>query len=392
MIFRYLSTALLLTLISYGVSSQRVAAGQCNANFIDPTCAAQQSGYNDSGLFPVCDDYPSCGQGQGGDDGSVAPPVIANAVVVVEPEPDTGSGSGGGQADGEGGHDVEDCEPGFGVTCGDDVPPVDGQGDGATGDDNGTSDDAVGGDGSNGGFSTCFPLSCTDDDDTNNTGGTPSGGGDEGDCTPGFGVTCDGEGDATGDTGDDTNQDDDASGDSGDDAQTDDDGSGQVPPNVPTTGYCAGTPAGYECNPDNNMDSIYAQTADTLITIPPRQRLTYPFTTEDSTTASGVIRFKSIAQGGAGYQWRTWVSRTPGGPSISSSCEMESLPEDFFYWTQAGDPGYCDLGNTGGLHYFNFEVYCITPDASGNEVEACATTPLWPNFFIFEYRRQVFGQ
>lgn len=381
-----LSLFVVVTMVA-SASADDQSSGSCPANFLDPTCEESASaGYGESGLFPVCPGYPECGQGAGGDGGLVVEPVVANSPAPAQ-QPDASddqSPPGDGQDGG-----VEDCEPGFGVTCGDDVPPSEGDA------GNGDSGDGVaggsGGSGDNDGFTTCFPLSCTDDADTSNP---PPAGGQDGDCTPGFGVTCEGEGDAgsgTPDTGDDNDQ-----GDTGGDNNADDPnaGGGDEPEQElpPTTGYCSNTPAGYDCDPNNNLDSIYSSSADTLIFMSPGRRLAYPFTTVDSTSASGVVRFKSIAQGGAGYQWRTWVSRAPGGQPLSQECEMESLPEDFFYWTQAGDQGYCDLGNTGGIHYFNFEVYCITPDASGNPVAACNTAPLWPRDFIFEYRRQVLTQ
>lgn len=392
---------------AFGSLSRAQTGADCPANFTDPTCANAGNTVDTRGRLPVCAGYPNC---------DVAAPVDDDGSVVIPQSlgaPGTASSSSGGAASSSSGTTTSSsgsdglCTPGAAnwPECAGSTSSSSSSG-GVSTSSSGTTSSGVN--------PVCpnFPLPCPDQSSSSSS----SSGGDAS-CTPGAVNWPDCAGDSTGSStsssstsssssssgvvsssGSSTSSSSGVVSSSGSSSTSSSSSSSSSGGGVifPTTGYCAGTLPGFVCNPADNVDSVYASSPERAITIPPRTRLTYPFTIINEGNLRGSFRFKSFAQGNSQYQWRTWVSAQPGGPEISSACVLESVPDDFLIYGQGSgvisgncDLGYPPAGQTTDIRYLNFEAYCITPDDAGNPVDRCVSEPLWPFNFTFEFASQV---
>ena len=138
--------------------------------------------------------------------------------------------------------------------------------------------------------------------------------------------------------------------------------------------YCDGAdPGTVLCEPSVNLDSIYEATATRrTLTEPAGPRIrSIPFTTIDSTTASGSFGQVTTANQGT-YAFRAWFSATPNGePLQADGCDQEGEPQYDFGWTQKQGGAGCFLGSTGRILYLNYQAFALETceeDTDGNVV------------------------
>ncbi len=124
--------------------------------------------------------------------------------------------------------------------------------------------------------------------------------------------------------------------------------------------FCEGTPVGYECEPETNLDPITQPRGEVRYRILPGRGLSLPFNTGASTTATGFLQYTtnfSIT----GWVLHTWYSATPGGvPLEGEGCEAYREARGNSFWTQdasvVGDA--CFIGTRARTLYVNYEVVC----------------------------------
>jgi hypothetical protein len=125
--------------------------------------------------------------------------------------------------------------------------------------------------------------------------------------------------------------------------------------------YCDNTPSNTVCNPNTNLDSIYVESVRQKTDISGGSILAYPFTL-NSTESTPVrsLKFTEISNLPVGFDWRFWLSTTPGGAVFrgDSSCQFIGSPRGVFYMTAnpVWSSLFCYVGDYDGVLYANFAV------------------------------------
>jgi hypothetical protein len=166
-----------------------------------------------------------------------------------------------------------------------------------------------------------------------------------------------------------------------------------VEPN--SAGYCEGTPSGFQCVAADNLDPLDIDLGGSsrAFYIPGGLKISYPFTLGTSQTLRGWYSFDAFGIGNANYQFRSWLSATPGGDPLGANCQ-ESFAQGQLYFGQGtgADARSCDLGQPPlgediAIRYLNLELVCADSTSS-----SCAFGAPWPGESRVFYNRQVRSQ
>lgn len=142
---------------------------------------------------------------------------------------------------------------------------------------------------------------------------------------------------------------------------------------------CLSVPGNVKCDKTFIPENYYQDWGGPN-TLPAAKILSWPFILKDSTTGAGSWTLKSFwnAIAGDGYDFKFWISDSPGGERIEGIfCETGSSTTvlGWVQYTTAGSS--CELGSVAAIRYMNVKVYKV--DANGDPVlNADGEEQMWP--------------